>query len=66
MRGPEEEIASSSMGRGQGSGYALGSTTEKGAFVASQLPVPPTGVKEVEKDEDGSEWAWVTDFEKVG
>ena len=66
LKGPKEEMASSSMGRVQGSGYAMGSTTEKGVFVANQLPVPPTQMKEVEKDEDGSEWAWVTDFERVG
>lgn len=66
LDGPEEEKPSSSTGRGQRSGYALGSTIEKGTLVANQLPIPPAVLKEVEKDDEGSEWAWVTDFEKVG
>ena len=61
-----KEASSSYQGHGQGKGYAMGSATEKGVMVANQLPKRPSGVKEIDKDEDGSEWAWVTDYERVG
>ena len=66
IRGESSAASSSSQGLGHGKGYATGSTSEKGVMVANQLPMRPYGVKEVEKDEDGSEWAWVTDYERVG
>jgi len=50
-------------------GYRVGTVEEKGKLVAQQLPVKPkkenTVINEV-TDDDGSEWAFVTDFEKVG
>ena len=50
-------------------GYRVGTVEEKGRLVAQQLPVKPKTenmvITEV-TDDDGSEWAFVTDFEKVG
>ena len=42
---------------------------EKGKLVARQLPLHPSTEKPFTTevtDDDGSEWAFVTDFEKVG
>lgn len=66
LQSRSNEASSSYQGQGQGKGYAMSSTTEKGVMVANQLPKRPSEVKEIEKDEDGSEWAWVTDYERVG
>ena len=50
-------------------GYQVGTIEEKGKLVARQSPLHPSTEKTFTTevtDDDGSEWAFVTDFEKVG
>ena len=47
-------------------GYRKESTEEKGKRVAMQLPLDRQVPRDTVEGEDGSEWAFVTHFEKVG
>ena len=63
--GMEAAISEKSHGSGSRS-YEKGSVKEKGKLVAQQLPKGPKGLQETVKDDDGSEWSLITDFEKIG
>ena len=63
--GVEAAISEKSHGTGSRS-YEKGSVKEKGKLVAQQLPKGPKGLQDTVKDDDGSEWSLITDFEKIG